>query len=57
MCPSAFIPTPAHFHTVLGYFDLTLTLPRLPKNLVSEGGVNIQQARINYRVFGGPRLG
>lgn len=57
MCPSAFIPTPAHLHTVLGYFDLTLTLPRLPKNLVSEGGVNIQQARINYRVFGGPRLG
>lgn len=55
MCHSAFISTPAHIHTVVGYFDHTLILPRLPINLVSEGRVNIQQARI--RAFGGPRLG
>lgn len=45
--------------SVVGYFGNTLTLLRLTIKLSLEpwGGVNIQLAIINHRVFGGPVLG
>lgn len=52
------LPVYTAYSFIVEYFDPTRTLTRLPikLNLEPEGGVSIQLARINSRVFVQPRL-